>query len=178
MRLSDESLTLKKDLRQWLYRHRRDLTQEEAQQVAQSLCEQVLALSLIPKAAVVGGYRVLRGEIDLCLLLEALVERGHRCCVPHVLPHTRVMTFKELGSETHLIPDVLLIPMVAFDAKGYRLGRGGGHYDATLDSLRTTRHPLAVGVAFDWQEIEEVPVEAHDQQMDFIVTSTRVFRFT
>lgn len=178
---TDSPSMQKKELRQRLCSHRSHLTSEESQQAAYNLCQQVLRAKLIPARAIVGGYLIMQGEVDPYPLLESLLTQGHRCCVPHVFKNTRVMKFQELTREgllqNFIIPGVLIIPMVAFDTRGYRLGRGGGHYDATLDSLRTTGHLLTIGVAFDWQEVEAIPYEEHDQRMDYIVTPTRIFEF-
>ena len=74
-------------------------------------------------------------------------------------------------------PEVVIVPLVAFDAAGYRLGYGGGFYDRTLEGLRA-RHPvIAVGFAFDAQELAAVPIEITDQKLDFIVTESGVRAF-
>ncbi|PSL21843.1 5-formyltetrahydrofolate cyclo-ligase [Shimia abyssi] len=71
-------------------------------------------------------------------------------------------------------PEILIVPLVAFDAQGGRLGYGGGFYDRTLERLRARRATLAIGFAFDAQEAEELPLEATDQPLDMIVTDTRI----
>jgi 5-formyltetrahydrofolate cyclo-ligase len=67
-------------------------------------------------------------------------------------------------------PEVLIVPLLAFDARGYRLGYGGGFYDRTLEELRAKRQTLAVGFAFSVQEVAEVPIDTTDQRLDAIVT--------
>ncbi|WP_298678045.1 5-formyltetrahydrofolate cyclo-ligase [uncultured Lentibacter sp.] len=67
-------------------------------------------------------------------------------------------------------PEILIVPLVAFDRKGGRLGYGGGFYDRTLEGLRTTRATLAIGFAFAAQQAEDLPLEATDQPLDMIVT--------
>ena len=74
-------------------------------------------------------------------------------------------------------PQILIVPLVAFDATGARLGYGGGFYDRTLERLRARRATLAIGFAFDGQEAEGLPVEPTDQRLDMIVTETRVLTF-
>jgi 5-formyltetrahydrofolate cyclo-ligase len=74
-------------------------------------------------------------------------------------------------------PAVLIVPMLAFDARGYRLGYGGGFYDRTLEGLRAKRPTLAVGFAFAAQEVDEVPIDAYDQQLDAVVTEEGVREF-
>ena len=74
-------------------------------------------------------------------------------------------------------PEVVIVPLVAFDARGFRLGYGGGFYDRTLEGLRARRPTIAVGFAFDAQEMPEVPIEDTDQKLDFIVTESGVRAF-
>jgi 5-formyltetrahydrofolate cyclo-ligase len=74
-------------------------------------------------------------------------------------------------------PEILIVPLVAFDSAGGRLGYGGGFYDRTLEQLRSRRATLAVGFAFDAQEAAELPLEATDQTLDYLVTESRVLSF-
>ncbi|OIQ42431.1 MAG: 5-formyltetrahydrofolate cyclo-ligase [Roseobacter sp. MedPE-SWde] len=74
-------------------------------------------------------------------------------------------------------PEILIVPLVAFDAAGGRLGYGGGFYDRTLELLRAKRSTLAIGFAFDAQEATDLPLEATDQPLDMVVTESRVLQF-
>ncbi|GGH29799.1 5-formyltetrahydrofolate cyclo-ligase [Cribrihabitans marinus] len=74
-------------------------------------------------------------------------------------------------------PEILIVPLVAFDARGGRLGYGGGFYDRTLERLRARRPTLAIGFAFDAQEADALPLEAMDQPLDMVVTESRVLSF-
>ena len=67
-------------------------------------------------------------------------------------------------------PDVLFIPLAAFDRRGYRIGYGAGHYDRALASLKAKKPVLAIGIAYATQEVPEVPAEPHDQRLDFVLT--------
>jgi 5-formyltetrahydrofolate cyclo-ligase len=73
-------------------------------------------------------------------------------------------------------PDVLLVPMLAFDRKGYRMGYGGGFYDRTLAKLRALKKVTAIGVAYAGQEIDMVPRDDHDQPLDWIMTERETFK--
>ena len=74
-------------------------------------------------------------------------------------------------------PEVLIVPLIAFDDQGFRLGYGGGFYDRTLQALRARRAPLAVGFGFAAQEMPQVPIDETDQKLDVMVTETGVRRF-
>jgi 5-formyltetrahydrofolate cyclo-ligase len=73
--------------------------------------------------------------------------------------------------------DLVVLPLVAFDAQGRRLGMGGGYYDRRLARARATRRPLRVGYAFALQEVASVPAAAHDVALDAVVTERGVRRF-
>ncbi len=74
-------------------------------------------------------------------------------------------------------PEILIVPLVAFDAQGGRLGYGGGFYDRTLEMLRAKRPTLAIGFAFDAQQAAGLPLEPTDQRLDLVVTESRVLSF-
>ena len=74
-------------------------------------------------------------------------------------------------------PEILIVPLVAFDARGGRLGYGGGFYDRTLEGLRAKRPTLAIGFAFDAQEADEIPLEPTDQPLNMLITESRVLTF-
>ena len=76
---------------------------------------------------------------------------------------------------TALLPDALLVPMLAFDRQGYRLGYGGGYYDRTLLALRALKPVIAIGVAYAAQEVAEVPREPFDQRLDYVMTEKETF---
>jgi len=140
-----------------------------------------------PPGAVISGFWPSKGEIDVLPLLGALVERGHECALPVVVARGQPLRFRAWRPETELIdgvfgipvpppdaatvtPDLLLVPLLAFDRAGYRLGWGGGFYDRTLEALRSARPVVAVGVAFSDQEVDAVPYDSHDHPLDWVVT--------
>jgi 5-formyltetrahydrofolate cyclo-ligase len=136
------------------------------------------------------GYMPMRTEIDP---LPAMTAHQGPVGVPVILGPGQALKFREWtpgcameeGAFRAFIPvegawvepEVVIVPLVAFDARGYRLGYGGGFYDRTLEGLRARRPTIAVGFAFDAQEMAEVPIEDTDQKLDFIVTETGVRTF-
>ncbi len=76
-----------------------------------------------------------------------------------------------------LIPDIMLVPLAAFDRLGHRIGYGAGHYDFTLAHLRKVKPITAIGLAFAAQEIEAVPALSHDVALDYVLTETEAFDF-
>lgn len=150
-----------------------------------------LAEVLAPHAGkALAGYMAMRTEIDP---LPAMTAHRGPVGVPVILGAGQALKFREWTPSAPMVtgefgalvpeaggwidPEVLIVPLVAFDRRGYRLGYGGGFYDRTLEGLRG-RHPvLAIGFAFAAQELPEVPIEPTDQRLDLIVTEREVLRF-
>jgi 5-formyltetrahydrofolate cyclo-ligase len=136
------------------------------------------------------GYMAMRTEIDP---LAAMVAHQGPVCVPVIIANGQPLKFREwspgcrmemgaFGAEipaegAWIEPEVLIVPLVGFDARGYRLGYGGGFYDRTLEGLRAKRPTFAVGFAFDAQEMPEVPIDQFDQRLDAMVTESGVRLF-
>lgn len=136
------------------------------------------------------GYMPMRTEIDP---LPAMAVHQGPVGVPVIIAKATPLRFREWSPGCALVPgdfgadipaegawiepEVLIVPLLAFDSRGYRLGYGGGFYDRTLQGLRERRPTLAIGFAFAAQEVEEVPIDATDQRLDMIVTETGVRRF-
>jgi 5-formyltetrahydrofolate cyclo-ligase len=151
----------------------------------------ILADFLAPHAArPLAGYMAMRTEIDP---LDAMAAHAGPVGVPVIVGAGQPLRFREWGPGCALIegefgaripaegawlePEVLIVPLLAWDRRGYRLGYGGGFYDRTLERLRS-RHPtLAVGFAFAAQEVPEVPTEPVDQPLDAIITEEGVLTF-
>ena len=144
----------------------------------------------IPKGSVVGGYHALPDEADPALLLERLVEMGCHVAYPrvagkglplefHRIPDGEVLAPGAFGIHEPLdiwpraTPDVLLVPLLAFDASGHRLGYGGGFYDRTIALLKVP----AIGIAFAGQEMDLLPHQPHDAQLNAILTERGLTRF-
>jgi 5-formyltetrahydrofolate cyclo-ligase len=166
----------------------RKLTQAELGTSAATAL-QAIFLAKIPwrDHAVIGGYWPMAEEMDIRSLLNTLAVEGRAVGLPVVTDRHDPLTFRRWlpGMEmvpgphgTHhppaaspvLYPSLLLMPLLAFDRSGRRLGYGGGYFDRTLSALRARGPLLAVGVAFSAQEVDTVPEEAHDQRLDWIVT--------
>ena len=132
-------------------------------------------------------------EIDPRPLMGRLHESGHVCALPVVAAKGEPLRFRAWSPGMTLqlkafglsepppeaaivIPELLLVPLLAFDAGGYRLGYGGGYFDRTLTRLRDSDAVLAVGVAYAAQEVAEVPRDGSDQPLDWIVTEAESIR--
>lgn len=144
--------------------------------------------------AIVSGFWPIRSEVDVRPLMFALREKGARLCLPAVLDKTTII-FRELVRGAALIdtgfgtagpgedapvldPSIMLIPLAAFDGRGHRIGYGAGHYDRAIARLTDrSRPPRLIGVAFNCQEVAEVPDEDHDVVLSEIITESGLRRF-
>lgn len=139
----------------------------------------------------VSGFYPYQAEINVLPLLARLVSEGWQTALPVVMAKGEPLTFRAwapgeptgrgiwdihvpLETAPELQPDVLLVPMLAFDRRGFRLGYGGGFYDRTLAELRKLKPVTAIGVAYAEQEIDEVPVAPYDEPLDWILTERGV----
>ncbi len=148
-------------------------------------------LELVPDSAVIGLYRADPGEAPASGYAKFFHERGHTIALPWLVNLQTPMIFRAhtdpyaesdlakgyfglmQGSEDAPVvePDVLFMPLVAFTARGERLGQGGGFYDKWLGA-----HPdvIRIGMGWDMQEVPELPIEPHDMNLTAVVTPTRV----
>jgi len=141
----------------------------------------------LASGSVVGGYHALPHEADPAQLLQALVALGCHIAFPrivaqglplefHLVPDGEVLREGAHGihePDAHwpsVKPDLLLVPLLAFDRSGHRLGYGGGFYDRTLSAFRHSSVIRAIGVAYAAQEVEGIPAEPHDMPLDGILT--------
>lgn len=149
-----------------------------------------------PAGTVFSGYLPIRDELDPRPLMQELIERGHLAALPVVAGRDEPLLFRRWTPGQPLIEDafgvsipmqdaevvrpmLLIVPLLAFDAAGFRLGYGGGYYDRTLAALRAGGGPVtAVGFAYGAQEFDDFPRHAGDQRLDCIVTEREVRRFT
>lgn len=175
-------------------RHRRIAYHQTIEQkiVTEKLLEAFETLQF-PQDKIISGYVAKGSEINIMPLLEALYKRGYSICLPVVLPDTPTLIFRQWTPQSPLIldaanvlvpepeaavlePDVLLIPLIAFDGQCRRLGQGMGYYDKTLRQLAET-HPITViGMAYDMQKINLVPTKPKDYVMDLVITDKEVYR--
>lgn len=148
--------------------------------------------ALISPSRLVAAYMPIGSEIDCRPLLDKIMAEGAPVCLPVVAGADKPLTFRRWSPGDPLVtgpmgiaeppasaetvsPEVLLVPMLAFDRRGYRLGYGGGYYDRTLKALREGGEIVAVGVAFAGQVRDTVPITEDDQRLDWIVTETGAF---
>jgi 5-formyltetrahydrofolate cyclo-ligase len=157
---------------------------------AAAIAAQAATLAIAP-GTIIGGYHALPDEADPALLLDMLAASGCTIAFPrvaapgmalqfHPVPASEVLKagpygiYEPQGHWPCQSPDVLLVPLLAFDATGHRLGYGGGYYDRTIAGLNA----VTIGIAYAGQEVSSIPHEPHDRRLDFLLTEQGIRRFS
>jgi 5-formyltetrahydrofolate cyclo-ligase len=183
----------KGDLRAAVLAKRDALSDEQRAEAAQALAKRKLPFE-IAAGTIVSGYSPIRNEIDPAPLLRKLAEAGAKLALPAVMARGKSLAFRAWSPDdrlmlgplgipepspaaAELIPDIMLVPLAAFDSEGHRIGYGAGHYDYTLAHLRKMKAISAIGIAFAVQQIKAVPALPHDVALDYVLTEKKVFDF-
>ena len=160
---------------------------------------QTIAMRRFPvplgEGTILAGYSPIRSECDPVPLMRSLAGKGAQLALPVIEAKDKPLSFSEWRQGGHLVagpfgilqprpdavsvdPDIILVPLVAFDRRLRRIGYGAGYYDRTLAELRQQRRVVvAVGIAFAAQEVAEIPSDGHDQGLDLVLTENEtIFR--
>lgn len=188
--------TDKRLLRQSMLEKRQRLSAYAQSAAAESVARHFADHPILAFVQSYSGYISMRGEIDTLPIFRIMARTRKITALPRMEPRTKLLHFREWREGDALetgaftvrepkaeapafIPALVLVPTLAFDARGVRLGYGGGWYDRTMETLRShSKPPLFVGVAHSIQELPELPLEPHDQLLDGILTETGVSMFT
>ncbi len=164
-------------------------------EAAARLADRFFAHIPLPPGATVAGYVPIGSEADPSEIMRRVAARGHAVALPCVEKPAAPLVFRlwtpgdALVDGPHgtrapapgapkAIPGLVLLPLLAFDKFGRRLGYGGGYYDRTLQAMRAAgQGVVAVGLAFSAQEAEELPEDGDDQRLDWVVTEQGVRSF-
>lgn len=186
--MSDDLLAAKRLLRRKMTAARDGVDVAERRNAATSLAAQVMQRIAFPENACIGGYFPFRSEFDVLPLLRVLHETERQIGLPVVVGRGEKLLFRryrpgdalrmngmgipEPTPEAELVaPSHILVPLLAFDDRGYRLGYGGGYYDRTLAALQQAGHAVAtIGIGFDLQRVAEVPHGPRDHPLELIAT--------
>ena len=181
-----------------LARSKATLTRIDVHEMANPGAGAALAARGLPvtrnaQTAVISAFHSFDTEISTFELFDKLVADGWTTALPVVVAKNTPLVFRQWAPGDALVmgrwnikippeeapevlPDVLLVPLLAFDRRGYRLGYGGGFYDRTLEKLRALKRVTAIGVAYAGQEVDAVPYEEFDQRLDWIMTEKETIK--
>jgi 5-formyltetrahydrofolate cyclo-ligase len=188
MEKSDNDLQIKAQLRRAGQARRDALHAEIRKAAAEIIAARAFPLAIAP-GMIASGFMPLKSEINPLPLMRKLTDAGARLALPVVAGRGKplIMRSWQWGeplvpgvwgirepppTAPELQPDILLVPLLAFDRRGHRIGYGAGYYDLTIAQLRAKKPIAAVGIAFAAQEVEIVPRTAFDAQLDLVLTES------
>jgi 5-formyltetrahydrofolate cyclo-ligase len=148
----------------------------------------------VPEGAIVSGFMPLKTEINPLPLMRKLAEAGARLSLPCIAGRGKplIMRAYAFGDEfargqwgireplptaAEVDPDILIVPLAAFDKTGNRIGYGAGYYDITINALRAKKTVTAIGIAFAAQQFPAVPTTERDERLDLVLTEKETFDF-
>ena len=187
----------KKEIRKQVGSQRRALAMDWISASSRRIQETVLDFPKLKQATTVGCYLAMRGEVETADILRHCWEAGKRVCIPVMREETARYEMAAMGADTPVVHgpadapqpvsrdwvplgelDLLIVPGVAFDDDGGRVGRGAGHYDRILEGRAGagSARPIVLGLGFEFQILQCVPMAAHDVRLDLVVTEERVLR--
>ena len=152
--------------------------------------KKILKIEKIDKK-IVGGYYPVNFEVDSLVLLRKFKKNGFNISLPMIKKNFQMNFYKwsfsdplkvnkfgipEPEAKNIVYPDILLIPLVAFDKNLNRLGYGGGYYDRLIERLSKKKKIIKIGLAFTFQKINKVPINVYDQKLDYIVTNKYIIK--
>jgi 5-formyltetrahydrofolate cyclo-ligase len=198
--MDSRNLDLRKDLRKTLRAKRKALTPSQQQQAAQQLVQRLRSHPVFLRSQHISFYMADDGEMNLRLLMQAVVAMGKQCYLPVLHPLKEgelwfsaycegdVLVKNRFGLEEPPVDkkhfpawalDLVLMPLVGFDRLGNRLGMGGGFYDRTFAFVKNTSRPkvpVLMGIAHSCQEVESLKSESWDVTLDYIATDREVIQ--
>jgi 5-formyltetrahydrofolate cyclo-ligase len=186
--MSHASVTAKSELREQALARRDAIPAEARAAAAQVIAARPFPVE-VPPGAIVSGFSPMKSEINPVPLMRRLADRGAKLALPVVVGRGKPLIMRawsfgeELGSGVwgireprpdapEVLPDILIVPLAAFDRSGHRIGYGAGYFDMTLHRLRGLKPIVAVGLAFAAQEIAAVPATPRDARLDLVLTES------
>ncbi len=185
----------KRKLREAMLQKRRAVPHALSAQAGKAVARHFADHPILAFAPSFAGYMAMRGELDVLPIFELMARYRKLTGLPRMLPdkalafhqwrqgdplarHVELQVQEPLAEAPLLEPAIVLVPLVAFDGDGYRLGYGGGFYDRTIAQWRAHEHPPQfIGVAYSMQEVPQVPVAEGDERLDGILTEHGVSMF-
>ena len=186
----DHIRDLKAEFRRMAMARREALPATERIEAAQAIAARGLPVA-VAAGMVVSGYSPLKSEISPMPLLRRCADDGAALALPVVVGrgHPLIMRGWAFGAPLtsgvwgirqpppaapEVFPDILIVPLLAFDRRGHRVGYGAGYYDMTLARLRAMKKVIAIGIAFAAQEVDKVPTTPRDAPLDFVLTEREI----
>ena len=184
---------LKIELRKTAFARRDALPATERQAAAETIAARPFPVPVVP-GVIVSGFSPLKTEVNPLPLMRRLAEAGARLALPVVAGRGKPLIMRSYAfgqalnegvwgirepkdDAPEVDPDILIVPLAAFDRRGHRIGYGAGYYDMTINRLRSRKPIVAVGIAYAAQEVPEAPTTPRDERLDLVLTEHEVLDF-
>ena len=181
----------KKQIRKIIYKLRKEISEEKLKKWSSIICQRIVETEFYQKSKVIICYFPKKGEVDIRGLIGYSFLQGKKVFLPRVSLSKKNLDFYQIFCLDNVVPgpfkllepplenpklkdekvDVVFVPGVAFDIFRNRIGYGGGFYDRTLKRIKA----LKVGIAFSFQIFERLPISAHDEKLDLIITEKGIY---
>lgn len=186
---------LKQKLRLQLIAKRKKLTNFTKNKLERKIAASFIANFPLELDDVIAGYKAINNEVSCDLIIEILQDMGFKTALCAIAENSKILEFRQfnkndrlypskkyaipqpLNNKPAMLPKVILVPLVAVDLKGNRLGYGAGYYDETLNALSAIEDIITVGLAFDFQLLQKVPSHTKDFKLDIVITEKRILIF-
>jgi 5-formyltetrahydrofolate cyclo-ligase len=183
---TDSAEAIKRELRREALARRDGLSSDQRAAAANTISLRALPVSVQP-GAIVSGFFPLKSEINPIPLMRRFADAGAKLALPVVVGRGQPLLMRAwnfgdplgsgvwgirepLAQAPEVFPDIVIVPLLAFDRTGHRIGYGAGYYDMTINRLRRTKSIVAIGLAFACQEIAVVPFTSRDARLDLVLT--------
>jgi len=184
--------SIKSEIRKKIIDKRNSLSSAYRRNASRNLIENFIGNAPIDQSDIIASFIPISGEIDVSLLNEILHENGNKVVLPAIEEKDQPLIFRLYSPSENMafnkqykiyeppntqeeyMPTVIIVPLVACDNKGNRIGFGGGFYDRTIDHLERKKEVLTIGLAYDFQILAEIPTLDHDKKLDCIITDKQV----
>lgn len=177
----------KKELRAFAKQRREQAFHKHGPAAGERIASIGVDFATPPAGASFTGFLMIGEEIDPMPLMRRLWQQGHAVGLPVMVGKARPLVFRQwqegeplnevqwgirepMPDASVIVPDVVLVPLLAFDDRGYRLGYGGGFYDRSIAEIRQTKPVITIGLAYDELKVDAVPHDAYDQRLDWVLT--------
>ena len=185
----------KEKLRKHFLEKRNKISFQYANLVSEKISQYSSEIAKFYKPSIIAGFYPFRNEINLIPLMKKFIALGNKICLPITPPKYQTLTFREWTPEVELVkgkygilepnenskvlePDLLLVPLLAYDHFGNRLGYGGGFYDRTLNQLLSNKRKTnSIGVAFKFQKCKKLPIGEFDIPLNSILNEDGIYHF-
>jgi 5-formyltetrahydrofolate cyclo-ligase len=191
--MTDSLSELKSVIRKDALIRRDALPAAERAKAAETIAARPFPVAIKP-GTIVSGFSPLKTEINPIPLMRALADAGAQLALPVVAGRGKPLIMRAFAfgdalasgqwgireptaDAAEVAPDILLVPLLAFDRSGHRIGYGAGYYDMTIAALRRVKPVIAIGIAFAAQEIDSVPISPRDARLDLVLTEREIIDF-